>query len=159
MQKGAQYGQSLLDLHAPQTSLSLLIFNPIQAIKSDMSQHTWLVGPLDCRNIVTHFCSLPLSLCHFCVLQEAASRLPLEDPHQPVRRPAGAEPALPPRLLALLLLQLRPVHHYGRRYALLPAGLFHMDGPGGRAHVPGAGQGLQYLRAVVHAQVLRRGMG
>lgn len=92
-------------------------------------------------------------------LQEAASGLPIEDPHQPVSRPAGAEHVLPSRLLALILLHLWLVHRHRSNTALLPAGLFHLDGPGGRPHVPRPDQGLQHLCPFLHPQVLHCRMG
>lgn len=91
--------------------------------------------------------------------QEGASGLPAKDPHQPVSSPAGLEHDVLAQLLALVLLRLRPVHLHGGRAPLLPPGLLHLDGPGSPPHVPNAGQDLQLLCSLLHAQTLRRRMG
>lgn len=91
--------------------------------------------------------------------QEGASGLPVEDPYQLVSSPAGLEYDVLAQLLALVLLQLLPVHFHGSRAALLPPGLLHLDGPGSPPHVPNAGQDLQLLCSLLHAQTLRCRMG
>lgn len=102
--------------------------------------------------------SLNLTYPHF-PSQEAPQRLPIQDPHELVSGAAGAQHGFPGQLLALLLWQLWALCGSGFRTALLPAGLFHLDGPGGCAHVLCIGQSLQCLCALIHPKVLLPRMG
>lgn len=94
------------------------------------------------------------------LLQEPAARLPVQDPDEPERVAAAAEPGVPAgRLAGGAGPQPGAVHGGGRPAALLPAHLLQLDGPGVRPHVHRPGEGLQHLRPPIHPQVLRRGLG
>uniref|UniRef100_A0A8C5BYQ5 Adhesion G protein-coupled receptor G4a n=1 Tax=Gadus morhua TaxID=8049 RepID=A0A8C5BYQ5_GADMO len=92
------------------------------------------------------------------LFNKTASGSPVQDSDQPIGRPAGPEPAVPAQHLDVQL-RLRPVHPDRGAHALLPAGVLHLDGAGGTAHVLCPHQGLQRVRAVLHPQTLRGGLG
>lgn len=64
--------------------------------------------------------------------QKASSRLPLSDPHQPLPGAAVFEPGVSGQLLAVVLGSLWSLRGCSVHPALLPLGVIHLDGTGGR---------------------------
>lgn len=88
---------------------------------------------IDCGS-VHEFIVLPFVFFSpvLCPSQKASSRLPLSDPHQPLPGAAGLEPGVSGQLLAVLLGSIWPLCGRSIHNALLPPGVIHLDGIGGR---------------------------
>ena len=92
-------------------------------------------------------------------MQETAAGHSCQDPGPALPGPPAPEPGLLAGRLAGALPGGRAVHQHRLLPALLPAGVVHVGGARGPAHVPEHRAGVHAVPQQIHAQVLTDRLG